>query len=62
MSRREERKPSLDEFLDLVHEVSLSIQDNNQNMKDCAKLLREIQNILEPKKKTRWEKFKDLFR
>ena len=61
MLKREERKPSPEQLLDLVREVLLSIQDNNQNMKDCAKLLRSIQNILEPKKKTRWEKIKDIF-
>jgi len=61
MLRQEEKKLNYDELLDLVQDVFLAIQDNNQNMKDCAQLLRSIQNIIEPKKKTVWEKIKDLF-
>lgn len=62
MLKREERKPNLDSLLHLVAEVVAAIQDNNQNISDCSKLLREIQNILEPHKKTRWERIKDVFR
>lgn len=62
MLKRDERKASLDSLLHLVAQVSAVIQDNNQNISDCSKLLREIQNILEPHKKTRWERIKEVFR
>jgi len=61
MLRREEKKPSPEQLLDLVQEVLLAIQDNNQNMKDCATLLRAIQRNLQPEK-SRWERIKNVFR
>jgi uncharacterized protein YggL (DUF469 family) len=61
MLKREEKKLNINDLQKLVHEVLLSIQDNNQNMKDCKELLLSIQNIIKPNK-TRWEKFKDIFR
>lgn len=61
MSQHAEKKPNIEQLLALVQDVLLVIRDNHQNMKDCAKLLVAIQNIIEPKKRSRWERIKDIF-
>lgn len=49
MRKQKESEPSLEELLETVNQISLLIEDNNQNMRDCYKILKQIQKQVCPK-------------
>lgn len=40
---------SMDDLIELSREIRDLIQDNNQNLKDCVKILNSIENTINPK-------------
>lgn len=52
MKKQKSDEPSLDELVELAKQISLLIEDNNQNMKDCLRTLRQIKEKVVPKKRS----------
>lgn len=52
MASKKQNEPSLDELIKLAEQISLLIEDNNQNMKDCHKLLKQIRDQITPKRQS----------
>lgn len=50
MSARKSKEETLEELLQLTKQISLLIEDNNQNIKDCFVSLKKIQAQICPKK------------
>lgn len=50
MSAKRSKEESLQELIELTKQISILIEDNNQNMKDCFASLKKIQNQICPKK------------
>ena len=50
MSARKSKEETLEELVQLTKQISLLIEDNNQNIKDCFDCLKKIQTQLCPKK------------
>jgi hypothetical protein len=49
MVSKKPNEQSLDELIDTAKQISLLIEDNNQNIKDCSKILKQIQEKICPK-------------
>lgn len=49
MANKNQNDPSLEELVQLAEQISLLIEDNNQNIKDCTKVLKKIQTKICPK-------------
>lgn len=41
---------SVDDLIEITQEIRDLIEDNNQNIKDCYRALKSIQDIISPKK------------
>ena len=52
MQPKHEKQESIDTILETIKEISLLIEDNTQNVRDCNRALRQIQNQLQPKKRS----------
>lgn len=52
MASKKQNEPSLDELVELTQQISLLIEDNNQNIKDCHKLLKQIRDQITPKRQS----------
>lgn len=52
MASKKENEPSLDELVQLAKEISLLIDDNNQNIKDCTRVLNKIKEQICPKRQS----------
>jgi hypothetical protein len=50
MVNKKQNEPSIDELIKLAEQISLLIEDNNQNIKDCTEVLKKIQTKICPKK------------
>jgi hypothetical protein len=50
VANKKQNDLSLEELVQLAEQISLLIEDNNQNIKDCTKVLNKIQNKICPKK------------
>lgn len=50
MSAKKSKEESLQELIEVAKQISLLIEDNNQNIKDCLGCLTKIQNQICPKK------------
>lgn len=44
---------TLEKLLEVSRQIAVLIEDNNQNMKDCYRCLRKMQNLIEPQE-TSW--------
>lgn len=62
MLRQEKEKINLETLNSLVNDILDTIKDNNQNMRDCIKLLKQIQNNISPEKPGFLARLKKLFR
>ena len=51
MNRNRLDEPSLQNLLRVAKEISDLIEDNNQNIKDCAKALNSINKLISPPKR-----------
>lgn len=51
MQREKKHDDSLDELLRVSKELSGLIDDNNQNIKDCYRILKRIETVICPPKK-----------
>lgn len=49
MKNKNQKDPSIDELIAVANQLVLLIEDNNQNTKDCVKLLKLIQQKVCPK-------------
>lgn len=52
MVNKKQNEPTLENLIELVEQVSHLIEDNNQNMKDCYRLLKQIKEQVCPKRQT----------
>jgi hypothetical protein len=50
VQREKKHDDSFDELLRVSRELSALIEDNNQNIKDCHRTLKRIENVLCPPK------------
>jgi hypothetical protein len=41
----------LNELIKTLSKIEILIEDNNQNVKDCMSIVKEINNIISPKKR-----------
>jgi hypothetical protein len=48
MVSKKPNEQSLDELVETVKQISLLIEDNNQNIKDCYRTLKQIQEKVSP--------------
>ena len=49
MASKKQNEPSVEDLVQLAKQISILIEDNNQNIKDCTQVLKKIQNIICPK-------------
>ena len=59
MQKEKKHDDSLEELTRVAKELSRLIEDNNQNVKDCYRALKSIENVLCPKRENA---FLSLFR
>jgi hypothetical protein len=50
MKNRKIDEPSLNELIETSKQIALLIEDNTQNIKDCKRVLKQIQKQITPKK------------
>lgn len=48
--KKELKSSSVEELCDIVKQIELLIEDNNQNIKDCNNVLRQIKKQICPEK------------
>lgn len=49
MQNKKQSEATIEELLSVAKQLVLLIEDNNQNVKDCARLLKTIQDKVCPK-------------
>lgn len=54
MQRRKEQHDSLEDLISVSKELAALIEDNNQNIKDCYRVLKTIETCICPKKQSRF--------
>lgn len=50
MQREKKHNDSLDELIKVSRELSSLIEDNNQNIKDCYRIMKRIESVACPPK------------
>lgn len=56
MQSKKKQEPSLDQLVALAQQISMLIEDNNQNMKDCLGALNQIKKHVCPKQESLWSR------
>lgn len=56
MQNKKQNETSIDELISVARQLALLIEDNNQNIKDCEKLFKTIQEKFCPKPESKLRK------